>query len=349
MKRKLFTALCVAAMLSSVVFAGCQGGGANASQSSGAASSGSTSQTGSESGSAEEVKVIVAAANMADPFYSWLANSTVNYLKDEYPEVSCKVVDLQGDDVNVPVVIEQAILEGYNGLILDKPTHAQNTDALLQEAKEKGVNTVLSNNSDIKDGVSSSSGASNYLLGFTVGKKAAELLPQNAKVCVILSTPGDAGSEDRWTGYQDALKEDGRDDIEILAVKNNDGWAKEKAMTIMEDSLQIYPEIDAVLAMNDGMALGAIEACKADGRDVQAMQFYGIDGLGDACISIQAGELTTSVLQDANDMGSNAGRIVMGMIKGEITTPEEYFITPITITEDNVADVIEIHKANGAM
>lgn len=303
----------------------------------------------SQSAKDGKMKIIVAAANMADPFYSWLANSTTKTFDKDYPNVEYKVVDLQGDSANVPNVIEQATLEGYNGLILDKPDHAQNTDQMLKDAKEKGVSTVLSNNNDIKDGVSSSSGASNYSLGHTVGLKAAELLPQGAKICVVLSTPGDSGSEDRWKGYQDALKEKNRTDLKILATKNNQGWAKEKAMAIMEDWLQIYPEIDAVLAMNDGMALGCIEAAKAAGRDLKKMQFYGIDGLGDACLSIQSGEMTASVLQDANDMGSNAARIAVGMIKGDITTPEAYQIKPITITKDNVEDVIKIHKANGTM
>lgn len=163
---------------------------------------------------------------------------------------------------------------------------------MLQEAKRQGLNTVITNFSGSTDGVSSTSGASNYLLGHKVGEKAAELLPRGAKVCVALSSPADTGSDDRWRGDQDALKE--------------------------------------------------------AGRDVGTMQFFGIDGLGDACISIEAGELTASVLQDAMDMGSNAIRIALGMIDGDIVT-EKYLIKPIVITGDNVGDVIAIHKANGAL
>lgn len=293
-----------------------------------------------------KIKVIIGASNMADPFYSWLANSTAKAFGENYPEVEYKIVDLQGDDANVPTAIEQAMIEGYSGLIIDKPTHAQNTDQLLQDAHAEGVYTVLSNNSNVQDGVSSSSGASNYILGEAIGKQASETLPENAKICVLLSSPGDQGSEDRWKGYQDALEAAGRSDIEILDLKNNDGWAKEKAMNIMEDWLQIYPEIDGVLAMNDGMALGAIEACKADGRDVQNMQFFGIDGLEDACMSIEAGELTASVLQDAGEIGGNAARIVMEMISGKITEPEEFLAEPISITKANVSEIMALHESN---
>ncbi len=299
-------------------------------------------------GENKPVKIMISAKNMADPFYSWLCNSTVEALKKARPDAQYRVYDLMGDPANTQQLIDQCLLEDFDALIFDKVNHAQNTDQMLQEAHAQGLFTVITNFSGSKDGVSSSSGASNYLLGHDVGVKAAELLPKNAKICVIMSSPGDTGSEDRWRGYQDALKEAGRSDLTILDVKNNDGWAKEKAMRIMDDWLQIYPEIDGILAMNDGMALGCIEASKADGRDLSKMQFYGIDGLGDACISIEAGELTASVLQDAMDMGSNAIRIALGMIDGSIKT-EEYFIKPIIITKDNVQDIIAIHKANGAL
>jgi len=292
-------------------------------------------------------RVLIASSDQANPFYSWLTNSTEAYFAQNFPNVETTVVDLRGNDANVPSVIEQAIVGGYNGLILDKVNADQPTDELLQNAHADGVNTVLVNNSGIEDGVSSSSGASNFLLGEKAGEIAAAMLPPNAKILVILSTPGNSGSEDRWAGIQQGLAS--RDDIEILDVSNANNWAKENAIRLMDDWLQIHPEIDGVIAVNDGMALGAIEAAKAAGRDVQEMMFFGIDGLADACISIEAGELTASILQDANDMGANAARIVMGMIDGSITTPEEYFITPIVITKDNVDEVIAMHQENGFM
>lgn len=296
---------------------------------------------------AETIKVLVTAKNMADPFHSWLCNSTTKALDENYPEVEYKVIDLMADPANTQTVFDQCELEGFNAMILDKVTSEQNTDEWAQEFKEKGISIVMTNLCDVQDGVSSSSGASHYLLGYTIGQAAAEKLPENAKCLAILSTPGDAASEDRWQGYQDALTEAGRDDVEIMDVKNNEAWAKEKAMKIMEDWLQIYPEIDAVLSMNDGMALGCIEACKADGRDLTTMQFYGIDGLADACMSISDGEMTASVLQDAMDMGANAARIAVAMAKGEMTEPEEYLITPIIVEEENVEEITEMHRENG--
>ena len=348
------------ALVTVMGMAGCGNAASSAANSSAPAPGASTSTAsvsaqGTESqkveigAQGEGLKILISSKNMADPFHSWLCNSTVTALTSKYPKAEYTIVDLMADPANTQALIDQAVLEGYNGLVLDKVSVEQNTDDMLKAAKEEGVYTAITNASGTGGGISSTSGAAQYDLGYTVGLRAAEGLPQNAKICVILSTPGDPGSEGRWQGYQDALKEKGRTDIQVLDVKNNDNWAKEKAMRIMDDWLQIYPEIDAVLGMNDGMVLGCIESCKADGRDVQKMQFYGIDGLGDACLSIQSGELTASVLQDAEDMGGNAIRMVVGMIKGEINPPEDYLITPVVIDSSNLEKYIAIHKANGAL
>lgn len=353
MKKRSIALLLTVVLSIGSVLTGC---GSNAPEAAAETANGENAAASADAGNqnAEDTaaggkKVMIAAASMAEPFYAWIANAAVAELEENYPDVEYKIIDLQGDAANVPTVIEQAVVEGYDGLILDKVSHDQDTDALLQDAKENGVNTVLSNNSGIKDGVSSSSGASNYLLGKYIGMQAGDMMKAKAKLAVVLSTPGDSGSEDRWSGFQDGLKEKGRDDIEILAVNNTDSWAKEKAMAIMEDWLQIYSEIDAVVAMCDSMALGCVEACKADGRDIKAMQFFGIDGLGDGCLAIQSGELTASVLQNGDDMGRNAAKIAMKMINGEITEPEEYLITPLVITSENVEEIIAIHKENGAL
>ena len=350
MKKKLSTLLIRLVFATGILLTVWGGGTGNLTVSAAPASetAGATAQADTVVGEdGAGLKILVSSMSMADPFHSWLANATVNYIKTAYPAATYKLIDLQKDGANIQPLVDQAVLESFNALILDKITGEQNTDDMLREARENGVFTVVTNDEDTDDGVSSTSGASHYGLGYTVGLRAAELLPENAKVLVILSTPSDAASDSRWQGYQDAFSEKGRDDIEVLDIKNCDGWAKERAMAIMDDWMQLYDDVDAVLGMNDGMVLGCIEAAKADGRDVQAMQFYGIDGLGDACLSIEAGELTASVLQDAVDMGENAVRLSVAMINGEITTPEHYSIQPITVDSENVQEIIDLHKENG--
>ncbi|MDD3796951.1 MAG: sugar ABC transporter substrate-binding protein [Lachnospiraceae bacterium] len=298
-------------------------------------------------GAEEEYKVLVASSDMSQSFYSWLANSVVASL--EAKGVKATLVDLAGDTANVPTVIEQAITDGYNGLVMDKPDHDQNTDELLQEAHDAGVYTILVNNTEVKDGVSCGVGLDNYPLGYTVGTVAAEKLPENAKILILKATAGNQGSEDRYNGFVDALADEKREDVEVLDVRNSDNWSKEGAMAEMEDWLQVYTEFDAVYSMCADMTCGCIEACGAADLDVQTIQFYGIDGLANGCKSIKDGKMTATVLQNATEMGEEAASLWEQMEKGELTEGKISALDPTIITSDNVDEIITMHEANGMM
>ena len=122
---------------------------------------------------------------------------------------------------------------------------------------------------------------------------------------------------------------------------------KDEAMNAMDDWLQKYDNIDAVICQSDGMALGAIESYKSNNKDISNVQFYGIDGLADGCLSVEAGELTATVLQDANSMADKAIEMVNGLLDGSIEGNPIESIDAEVITKDNVEEMIENHKKNG--
>ncbi len=293
-------------------------------------------------------KVLVAASDMSQSFYSWLANSIVKAY-DSYADVEVTLVDLAGDTANVPTVIEQAISDNYDGLLIDKPSQDQDTDALLQEARNEGVYTVVVNNTTVDDGVSASVGLDNYSLGYTIGSTAAKLLPQNAEILVLKATAGNTGSEDRYNGWVKGLADAGRTDVKELDVKNSENWSKENAMAEMEDWLQVYTDFDAAYSMCDDMVTGMIEATEAAGIDVTTKQFYGIDGLANGCKAIKEGRMTATVLQNASEMGEFAAKLCYDMFTGKVTEVGPNKLEPTVITAENVDEIIAMHEANGMM
>ena len=293
------------------------------------------------------LRILVVAKDLADPYSQWLINMAEKRLREEYPDVFFRVVDQMGDPANSQPIVDQAILEGFDALLLQKVSGSQNTDAMFQDAARQGLYTVIMNN-DVNDGVTSSSFAPEYAMGYMIGAEAAKNLPQNARVVVLMSTPALFSSEQRRMGYEDSLFKV-RPDITILDTRNIESWRKEIAIQVMEDWCQRFPQIDGVISMNDGMVLGAIEAAKADRRDVQRMQFYGIDGLADGCLSIMEGEQTASILQDAVDMAYNGADIAVRIAKGELRTPIKYEITPLLITGDNIDTFIQLHRDTGVI
>ena len=98
--------------------------------------------------------------------------------------------------------------------------------------------------------------------------------------------------------------------------------------------------------MNDTMALAGLDALKNAGYDISNVYSCGIDGLADGCLSIQNGELTASVLQNADVMSEEGVRLLMEMINGNIDH-DEYIVDGVLITADNVEEMIDMHRANG--
>ncbi len=305
----------------------------------------------SEGGSADngKMKIMVASSDMSQSFYSWLANSTAEEFSKKYPDAEVTITDCAGDPSNVINFLEQAVTDKYKGVIMDKPDHEQDTKELVEACEEAGCHVIFTNNTEVEDGIAQGVGLDNYPLGFTIGGVAAEKLPKNAKVLIVESTAGNQGCIDRTQGFLDAIKDAGRDDVEILDQQAAGDWSKEKAMTVMEDFLQKYDKFDAVYSLCDDMTCGCIEACANAGLDTKAIQFYGVDGLGNGCLSVKDGDMTATVLQNADDIAAKAVELWAGMEDGSITDSKNYALDPTIITSDNVDEIIAMHKENGMM
>ncbi|MCI8842662.1 MAG: sugar ABC transporter substrate-binding protein [Oscillospiraceae bacterium] len=296
---------------------------------------------------AEAPKIMFIAKNLADPYSTWLMSMCEKYMNENWPEAEYVVFDQQADPANTESLYDQAVLEGYDLVVLQKVSGSQDTDALLQDFASQGVRSVVINN-EVSDGVSLNVIYPEYEMGSMVAAYAAENLPENAKVCILKSTPSLFSSEERAQAYIDMIEKD-RPDVEILDTQNCEGWSKDIAINVMSDWCQRFDQIDAVLSANDGMVLGAIEAAKADGRDVQAMQFYGIDGLADGCLSIEAGEETGSVLQDAGEMAKTAVELAQQLYNDPEMDAVKIELEPVLITAENISDFIEMHRSTGVI
>lgn len=82
----------------------------------------------------------------------------------------------------------------------------------------------------------------------------------------------------------------------------------------MENLLQGHPDIKAVFAHNDEMALGALEAINSSGKHILVV---GFDGNKDAISSIKNGKLTATVAQQPELIGKLAAEAAEQVLKGE--------------------------------
>jgi inositol transport system substrate-binding protein len=111
-----------------------------------------------------------------------------------------------------------------------------------------------------------------------------------------------------------------------------------KGMQIMEDWIQSFPQIDAVVAANDEMALGALIALKGANR-LQGVLIAGVDATKDACTAIKNGEMALSVLQSAPETGKQTFETIKKLQNGE-PVQKEVIIPHINVTKENVDDYL---------
>ena len=82
----------------------------------------------------------------------------------------------------------------------------------------------------------------------------------------------------------------------------------------MENILQSDSAIKGVFAHNDEMALGAVEAIAASGKDIKVV---GFDATDDAVAAVKAGKMAATVAQKPELMGETAVDTAMKLIAGE--------------------------------
>lgn len=123
-------------------------------------------------------------------------------------------------------------------------------------------------------------------------------------------------------------------DIKIVADRWVKNWSPANATKIMEDILSSAQDrIDAVIASNDGTALGAIRAMKTRGLTGK-VPISGQDATAAGCKSIVEGELTMTVFKDVRQLSPMAMDMAMKLAKGEkIDGLKHYTLKELTLDE----------------
>ena len=128
-------------------------------------------------------------------------------------------------------------------------------------------------------------GASDYKLGLETGNSMVRALNGKGNLVIIEGVKGTLTNSDRIRGFNDAVKQ--APGIKVLASQPGN-YQRLQALQVMENLLQSHPQIDGVLAANDAMASGAIEALEGANRKALVV---GINGTKEAIDAIKAGKL----------------------------------------------------------
>ena len=154
------------------------------------------------------------------------------------------------------------------------------------------------------------------------GRRAAEWLAKatndKATIVELEGTTGSSPANDRKKGFDDEIKK--HPGMKIVASQSGD-FARDKGRQVMQTLLQAHPDVTAVYAHNDEMAVGAIAALEAagkkPGKDVTVVS---IDGTADALKAIAAGTMGATV-QSSPFFGPVTCETMKRYAKGEQIEP----------------------------
>lgn len=154
------------------------------------------------------------------------------------------------------------------------------------------------------------------------------LVNGQGKIVILMGPQDQRAAVERFRGNKEALQAE-YPDITILTAVPAD-WQRTKAFSIMEAIIDEYGmQLSAVLANNDEMAIGAIKALKASGRE--GVVVVGMDGTIEGKAAIQAGQMAGTVLQDSEMQGKTAAEIIIDVIHGKERS--NVTITPVRIID----------------
>ncbi len=234
-------------------------------------------QNESESATTSEEKTIVrigvsvpAADHGWTAGIAWWAKQAIAL----YPDIEWTLSTAQNPEEQI-ADIEDMLAKGIDGLVI-LATESAPLTPIAKKVSQEGIFIVNVDRGFLDDSI-----ADIFIEGdnAALGRKAAEYvveqLGSDGKV-VIFEGIACTVNTIRTESALDVLKDAG---IEVLGQQSAN-WNRQDALAVMETFLEKYPEIDAVIAMDDDMALGAIQAIKEAGRENE-MFVTGAGGMKD--------------------------------------------------------------------
>ena len=233
-------------------------------------------------------------------------------------------------------IVENLLAQEVDALAI-APSSSDLLKPVLEEAAAE-IPVVLVD-SDIPDWKPKTAyvGTENFDGAKKAGKYIAEQMPDGGTLAIIAGIPGSEIGIERVDGVKAGLKE-AKSKVEVVKeVPGN--FDREQAVGAMEDILQTDPDVDAVFAANDQMALGAIESIGARKKTDQIM-LVGFDGALEATQQIIAGQMQATIAQDPYDMGRIGVELALKKVQGE-KVPRKVNTGARLITPDNAEKYFE--------
>jgi ribose transport system substrate-binding protein len=249
-------------------------------------------------------------------------------------DIDLIINDPKGDVTTQASQIEQFVRQGVDGIMVI----AIQPDALNQqviEAKDAGIPVLNINSALNSPDTAGSVEPDDAEAGAQIAQAMVDHIGGSGNVVILEGPYGNSGQVLRKQGIDKVLAEN--PNVKVLA-SDTANWARDDAANKMANWITAYgDQIDGVIAENDDMALGALQALREANKTVPIV---GIDGLQDGLRAIESGEFIGTVLQNGSIELPLGLALTVAVINGTAKEPHIAFKMPY-VTKDDVAMYID--------
>ncbi len=243
--------------------------------------------------------------------------------------------DMQRQNAEVASMIANDHLDA----IVILPVDATATSAMTKTVRDAGVPLVYVNRKPTEPMGDSTAyvGSQDEIAGRMQADYVAQQLGGKGDVALLVGQLSTDAAVARTRGFKAVLAH--YPGMHLVAEQVDD-WSREKAMTTMAGWLAQGKKLDAIVANNDEMAIGAVIALQKAGRAPGSVFIMGIDATPDALAQMDRGAMKATVYQDAKGQGIAAVDLAIGMKKGQPNPPSTVDVPFKLITPQNYKDLM---------
>ncbi|MDN2665679.1 ribose ABC transporter substrate-binding protein RbsB [Vibrio sp. 14N.309.X.WAT.E.F5] len=276
------------------------------------------STTVSVSAQAQDTMAIV-LSTLNNPFFVTMKDGAE--AKAEELGYKLIVLDSQNDPSKELSNIEDLTIRGVKAILIN-PTDSDAVSNAIRIANRSDIPVLTLDRGASRGDVVSHIASDNVIGGEMAGHFIMEKVGEKAKVIQLEGIAGTSAARERGEGFMNAVN---GSDLELLASQPAD-FDRTKGLNVMENLLAANPDVQAVFAQNDEMALGALRAVQASGKEVMIV---GFDGTEDGIAAVNRGLLGATVAQQPDLIGSLGIEMADKVLKGEAV--DEYVPVPLKI------------------
>jgi len=282
---------------------------------------------------ADDLTVMTSVPGLNFPFFVHMMAE----MQAEGKSLGVKTVESDGQN-SAPkqtADVEAAVVQGVNGIVIS-PIDVNAMAPALKTAIDNGLPVVtIDRRVAGVEGITAHVGADNVKGGEAQGQWVLANYPNGANIINLQGQPGASPAIDRNKGLHNVLDQH-KDKYKIVAEQTAN-FARDQGLAVTESLLAgMTTPPDVIVAANDDMALGAIEAVKAKGV-ADKVKIIGFDALPEALGAVRDGALAGTVEQFPGGQSRKAMQIMVALLKDK-TKPESdlVLLTPIMITKSNL-------------